>query len=342
MEVGLVGGAVAEAHRPRPWRWAENPAPSAAAIEPPTVRGSRQGPWARSMTVPSSPRGHPHTPVARPEHLGDERLGMSPLGQRVAVAPIRAGGIVIGVQGHTDPDRDGLLAGVEMSGPMDLAAQEQTVHGRFELAADEPHAPVRLEVGAGRVDLLGGLEPGHRQDPARPPAGAWLGAVAVRSARGRTEAVVDLDVLGLQCQPGRLRTQLDEGGEVHRVALDALEPLHDLLGGGRQRHRHVVLAGGLEAEVEVLEQELGGEGGREVQVDVGRRLVARSERGALDAVVEELQEVGPRHASLLGQHRDLRHALGDDAEHEVVADLHQPRALALAAVRGPARHSSSR
>ena len=84
-------------------------------------------------------------------------------------------------------------------------------------------------------------------------------------------------------------------------------------------------------EVEVLEQQLRRECRREVEIDVRRRLVS-GERRAHHAVVEELEEVGPRDAPLLGQHGDLSHALRDHAEHQVVADLHQPCALALADV----------
>ena len=107
--------------------------------------------------------------------------------------------------------------------------------------------------------------------------------------------------------------------------------LHDLLGCGCQRHRHRQLARRLEAEVEVLQQELGREGRLEVEVDVGGALVP-GERRAHHAVVEELEEIRSRHPALLRQHRDLGHALRDHAEHQVVADLHQPRQLPLADV----------
>jgi hypothetical protein len=41
-------------------------------------------------------------------------------------------------------------------------------------------------------------------------------------------------------------------------------------GGGANRHRHVELVGGLEAEVEVLAQQDRGEGRREIEVDERR------------------------------------------------------------------------
>src|SRR5919109_9092 len=68
------------------------------------------------------------------------------------------------------------------------------------------------------------------------------------------------------------------------------------------------LVRGLEAEVEVLQQQRRREGGREVEVDERGRLVA-GERGSHHAVVEEREEVGPRHAALLGEDGDLGHAL---------------------------------
>src|SRR4051812_4664361 len=93
-------------------------------------------------------------------------------------------------------------------------------------------------------------------------------------------------VLGTEVQAGGLRLVLEQRGEVDVVVAVADEALHDLLGGGRDRHRDLELARGVEAEVEVLEQQRGREGRREVEVHVGGRLVAREHR-AHDAVVEE-------------------------------------------------------
>ena len=165
----------------------------------------------------------------------------------------------------------------------------------------------------------------------RPPGrGRGLDAVAVAVGRHaeRVQAIVDLDVLRFQAQSRGLRAQLEERGEVDVVALSPASPWTICSVVAASGMVTSGLARRLEAEMEVLEQQLGRERGREVEVDVGRRLVA-GERRAHDAVVEELQEVGARDAALLGQHRDLGHALGHHAEHQVVADLDQSRALAL-------------
>src|ERR687898_897313 len=92
-----------------------------------------------------------------------------------------------------------------------------------------------------------------------------------------------------------------------------------------------MLRGRLEAEMEVLVKERRGERGCEVEVDDRRRLVPREHR-AHHALVEELEERGARHAALLGEHSDLGERLGDDAEHQVVADLHEAGHVAPAHV----------
>ena len=76
-----------------------------------------------------------------PEHLGDQRLGIGALGQRVPVAAVGAGGVVVGLKRHADPDRHRLLPGVQMGRAVDLAAQEQPVHRGLELP-DQEHARV--------------------------------------------------------------------------------------------------------------------------------------------------------------------------------------------------------
>jgi hypothetical protein len=65
------------------------------------------------------------------------------------------------------------------------------------------------------------------------------------------------------------------------------------------------------------------EGGLEVEVDQGGRLVPR-EGGAHDTVIQELEEVISRHTGGLGENGDLGHRLGDDSEQQVVGDLDQP------------------
>ena len=133
------------------------------------------------------------------------------------------------------------------------------------------------------------------------------------------------DVLRRELEPGRARPAAPAAPRSPRRCGPALtQRLHQLRGGGGDRHRHVELAGGGQPEVEVLAQQHRRERRREVQVHVRRGLVP-GERRAHHAVVEELEERGPRHAALLGEHGDLGQRLGDHAEHEVVADLHQPR-----------------
>jgi hypothetical protein len=107
--------------------------------------------------------------------------------------------------------------------------------------------------------------------------------------------------------------------------------LHDLLRRGRHRHRHAQVASELDAEVEVLAQEDGGERRREIRLHIGRRLVAGEQR-AHDAAVDELEQGGARDAGLLGENGDLRQRLRDHPQQQVVADLREPGLLVVADV----------
>ncbi len=120
----------------------------------------------------------------------------------------------------------------------------------------------------------------------------------------------------------------DERGEV-LIDVAVADLLRDQVASHtRDRHDDTQLVRRLKAQVEVLLQQHVGERRREVQVHERRRLVLREHR-THDRVVEERQEVRTLHASLLGQHRDLRHRLDDDAEEHVVRDLHDACDLAL-------------
>src|ERR1700729_2420840 len=65
----------------------------------------------------------------------------------------------------------------------------------------------------------------------RPGRGVTVGA-----SRQRAEAVVDVDVLGLEGQPRGFGGHLDERGEIDLVTLEPGQGLDDLLGGGGEGH----------------------------------------------------------------------------------------------------------
>src|SRR5205085_6491249 len=82
------------------------------------------------------------------------------LGQRMPVAAIGAGHVIVRPQGHTDPDRDGFLSGIEMRRPVHLPGQEQAMYRVLELP-DQVHATVSLEEHRGSLALVHGLGLGH-------------------------------------------------------------------------------------------------------------------------------------------------------------------------------------
>ena len=80
----------------------------------------------------------------------------------------------------------------------------------------------------------------------------------------------------------------------------------------------------VQPQVHVLAQQMRRKRHLEVQVDEGRRLVAREGR-AHHALVHEIEEGVARHARLLREHRDLGQRLRHHAEEHVVADLDDAR-----------------
>ena len=67
---------------------------------------------------------------------------------------------------------------------------------------------------------------------------------------------------------------LQEGGEVGIAVPTSDQPLDQLVDHCGNWHRHFVFPRGGQAKIEVLAQQRGGERGREIEVHVGRRLVA--------------------------------------------------------------------
>ena len=118
---------------------------------------------------------------------------------------------------------------------------------------------------------------GLPQGPVRPPlvpltrdeemrCGATsrrLGCLAPRRGRRQVDLAVVAQpvahrhVLGLELERRAARLELEQRHEVDVVVAEAHHRLDDLLGGRRDRHRHAVLLGRLEAEVEVLESSAG-------------------------------------------------------------------------------------
>ena len=71
-----------------------------------------------------------------------------------------------------------------------------------------------------------------------------------------------------------IRLLLQEGGEVGIAVPAPDQPLDQLVDHSGDRHRHFVFPRGGQAKIEILAQQRGGERGREIEVHVGRRLVA--------------------------------------------------------------------
>src|SRR5688572_6750892 len=107
------------------------------------------------------------------------------------------------------------------------------------------------------------------------PASAEAPATARKSRR---EAISYLLVFGLELDAGSLRLRQDQRGEIllgHALPDHLLQQIPRERG---KRHRHLEFAPGVEAEVEILAQQLGREGDVEVEVHQRRRLVAREHR----------------------------------------------------------------
>jgi hypothetical protein len=114
----------------------------------------------------------PGAPAADPggatQHLGRQRLGIGSLCERVAVAAVGPGRVVVRLERRADADRDGLLTRGQMRRAVDVALQEQALNLLLE-ATDEAHPAVALQVVSGRLAglillVMGALRlcPGHR------------------------------------------------------------------------------------------------------------------------------------------------------------------------------------
>ena len=151
MEVRLVGRAVAEERDRHPAlalgrqrgaeRGGDRSADDAVAADQPVLQVDHVH---RAGTAAAHPGG-------AAQHLGRERRGIGPFGERMAVAPVGAGQVVVGRQRETCSNRDRLLPGAEMRGAVNLPGEEQAVHGGLE-QPDQQHPAVRPEkVGPGFV-----------------------------------------------------------------------------------------------------------------------------------------------------------------------------------------------
>src|SRR6202023_2096468 len=122
--------------------------------------------------------------------------------------------------------------------------------------------------------------------PLRPVRMVRGGARWPRSSR--LQPVRHLTPFRLELQVRFTRLELEERGEVDvpQAVADQLDD--DLVGECRHWERHVERPSGVQPQLEVLSQQVTGEGWREVEVDECRRLVA-AEGGAHHAAVDELQ-----------------------------------------------------
>src|SRR6476469_6340137 len=156
-----------------------------------------------------------------------------------------------------------------------------------------------------------------------------------RAGAAVRQPVVDRAVVGGELEICAGGLELDQGREVDVGVAGVDQLLHHAVYDPHRAQRRLQLVSSRYAQVEVLAQQLGGERGRVVLVDVRGGLVAAEDR-AHHALVDEGQAVAPGHSALLGQPRDIGTRLGDDAQQQVVADLHEPGAVALADVRDAA------
>jgi hypothetical protein len=130
-----------------------------------------------------------------------------------------------------------------------------------------------------------------------------------------------------------LGLELDQGSEVLVSVAMADQGLDQLVNKGRQRKRHLPLPGGGKAQIEVLAEELGGEGRVEVEVDEGRAFITGKCR-THHAIVKAVEECLPADPALLRENSDLGQRLRDHAEEEIVAELDDAGELAVADIGG--------
>src|SRR5207244_13214608 len=98
-------------------------------------------------------------------------------------------------------------------------------------------------------------------------------AVATKRLDG-FEPVGNRSPVRLQREVGAAGLQLQQGGKVLVTQSPPDEADDDLVDDGRNRKGHIELAGGFQPKFEVLAYQVAGQGGREIEVDEGRRLVA--------------------------------------------------------------------
>ena len=82
------------------------------------------------------------------EQLGDQLPRRHALGQRVAVAAVRAEDHVVGAQVGADADGDRLLADVGVAGPVDQAALVRTAPGAPRTGGSGPSAGKATRAGS--------------------------------------------------------------------------------------------------------------------------------------------------------------------------------------------------
>src|SRR5687768_8227906 len=108
------------------------------------------------------------------------------------------------------------------------------------------------------------------------PASVARPAVPIK--KSRREAIAYLLVLGLELDPRGACLGQDQGRKVLLGHALADHLLQEIARDRGERHRHLEAAAGVEAEVEVLAQELRRKSDVEVQVDQRRRFVAGEHR----------------------------------------------------------------
>src|SRR5205085_1563731 len=124
-----------------------------------------------------------------------------------------------------------------------------------------PNACTRAAGASGRADPLAEVGPQRSSRRSR--------SVTAGARLDRAQAVVDLEVLRFELEAGRACLQLQQRCEIDVVPAEREHPLDDLLRNRGERHRNLELASRRKPEMEVLQQELRGEGRLEIEVDVG-------------------------------------------------------------------------
>jgi hypothetical protein len=110
---------------------------------PPTIPLAPSMPIEKSATCIEPPRPA-HAPAGLAVQLGEDRVELDPLRDRMAVAAVRRGDVVGAAEATADTGRDRLLAGAGVHEAREPALLEERLDARLE-GADGLHGPQQLD-----------------------------------------------------------------------------------------------------------------------------------------------------------------------------------------------------